>query len=159
MHWGASDEQFDELLESLARVIVIIGQENDVSQFMTAATLYGVGGPGYMWIGVDWSGVLYEGNPKLSDAPALRHRVLKGGFSIAPGNAEGTQVYEEYSERQKKMPATGGNGTSCNLESDDDGSTFLWAQDHDGNTSTPLRCSGYDPLNPGLQWTTLSQHL
>ena len=37
-----------------------------------------------------------------------------------------------------------GGGVSCDLSRDDDGATYLWAHDHDGNSSTPLVCGGAD---------------
>ena len=35
---------------------------------------------------------------------------------------------------------------SCSSEMDDDGVTYLWQQDHDANTSTPMMCAGDSPL-------------
>ena len=36
---------------------------------------------------------------------------------------------------------------ACDLGTDSDAArpTYLWAQDHDNNASTPLRCAGDDP--------------
>ena len=58
-----------------------------------------------------------------------------------PGSCEvQAAAYEGYLARQQQLPSSAGDGTSCSLETDDDG-TYLWAQDHDNNVSTPLASS------------------
>lgn len=48
----------------------------------------------------------------------------------------------------RALPPTLGNGSSCDLERDDDGE-LMWAQDHDDDESTPLECAGSDQQQEG----------
>jgi hypothetical protein len=76
----------------------------------------------------------------------LRELVMKGYVALAPSVGEGTQLYAGYAARMRAIPATTGNGTHCNIATDDDPTnpSYLWAQDLDSNPSTPLACSGDD---------------
>ena len=125
-------------------MIVLYCQENDGSRFLrTAYENYGLGGEGYLWLGGDAfvSSGLWESDAVLASNLALRERVLRGFFSVAsvvPTSAS----YQDYLARRQRLPSTTGDGTSCDLETDDD-CNYLWAQDDDGNASTPLRCAGF----------------
>eukprot|EP00966_Prymnesium_polylepis_P094416 2185245-Prymnesium_polylepis.1 len=123
------------LQQSQARVVVLYCQASDGSRFLRTATEAGVGGAGYVWLGGDTmadSGLWMSDAVLASDA-VLRERVLRGFFSIAPnGQPQGSAVYDAYYARRLQLPSTAGDGTTCNLETDDDG-TYLWAQDHDNN--------------------------
>eukprot|EP00966_Prymnesium_polylepis_P107217 2482598-Prymnesium_polylepis.1 len=141
--------QLRMLQQSAARVVVLFAQASDGSRFLRTALEAGVGGEGYLWLGGDTfagSG-LWESDPVLESDTTLRQRVLKGFFAVAPGGQpEGlaNATYQGYLMRRQQLAATRGNNVSCDLGTDEDG-TYLWAQDHDNNASTPLACAGYDP--------------
>eukprot|EP00966_Prymnesium_polylepis_P323212 7379420-Prymnesium_polylepis.1 len=143
------DTAYARLLSSGAHIIVIVSKDTAAIQFMSGAFNLGIGGEGFLWFGVDWSSNIWQTVPALVEDAALRLRVLKGGFSIDPGDAVGTAAYDGYVARRQMLPPTGYDGTSCNLETDDDGGP-LWAQDHDQNSSTPLMCLGYDLQHPSI---------
>eukprot|EP00966_Prymnesium_polylepis_P127427 2947385-Prymnesium_polylepis.1 len=123
------------LRQSAARVIVLFCQPSDGGRFLRTALEAGVGGAGYLWFGGDAvaNSGLWEGDAVLSSDAVLRERVLRGFFSIAPnGQPQDSALYQGYLARRRELPPTLGDGTTCNLEADDDG-TYLWAQDHDNN--------------------------
>ena len=74
--------------------------------------------------------------------------MLRGFFSVY-SQGPPTSLYQDYLARRQRLPSTTGDGTSCDLETDDDGN-YLWAQDDDGNASTPLRCAGFDTTLDGV---------
>jgi ABC-type branched-subunit amino acid transport system substrate-binding protein len=136
--------QYAELQRSNAHVIVLFCQASDAGPFMLGAYNYGIGGPGFMWFGSDavTQSDTWLNNGVLVD-DALRLNVMKGFFGLTPSIGQGTALYEGYMERVRSSPATDGNGTLCNLATDDDG-TLIWAHDHDGNASTPIECGSND---------------
>ncbi|KAL1507993.1 hypothetical protein AB1Y20_007595 [Prymnesium parvum] len=136
--------QHRTLIEAGSRVIVLLSLPADASRFMRQGLEVGIGGEGYLWISGDASAQagLWEDDPVLSTDADLRLRVLKGSFAVL-ANPRRSSEYEAYMERQRRLPPNHGTGLVCNLERDDDG-TYLWAQDHDGNASTPLECAGHD---------------
>eukprot|EP00966_Prymnesium_polylepis_P106343 2463186-Prymnesium_polylepis.1 len=70
-------------------------------------------------------------------------KALKGSFTTVPCRGQGP-LYDSFWQRWLQLPPIiGANGT-CSLEKDDDNSAYLWAQDHDNNASTPLRCNSGD---------------
>ena len=64
---------------------------------------------------------------------------VRGAFVVLSGNSAGSAHHSAYLDRRRQMPAMSGPDGWCNLETDTMG-TFLYAQDHDNNASTPLRC-------------------
>lgn len=138
-------EQYDELRKVDARIIVIFCQASDAGPFMKGAFEAGIGGPGYMWIGSDAvvKSDTWLNNGVMADE-ALRLQVMKGFIGLTPSVGQGTAAYAGFETRTKAQPSTKGDGTNCNLEKDDDGQTYIWAQDHDNNGSTPLECGGND---------------
>eukprot|EP00966_Prymnesium_polylepis_P109119 2525141-Prymnesium_polylepis.1 len=58
-------------------------------------------------------------------------------------------TYQAYFARRRQLPPTMGDGVSCNLQTDDEGQTFLYAQDHDNDPGTPIVCSGHHPILEG----------
>ncbi|KAL1495369.1 hypothetical protein AB1Y20_016744 [Prymnesium parvum] len=134
------------LIEAESRIIVIVCPTSDGSRFIRTAFEAGIGGEGYLWLSGDTmaeSG-LWESDAVLATDLSLRERLLRGFFTLsANGQPDGTAKYDSYLARRQQLPSTTGDGVTCNLETDDDG-TLLWAQDHDANASTPLACDGYD---------------
>eukprot|EP00966_Prymnesium_polylepis_P015654 361777-Prymnesium_polylepis.1 len=65
---------------------------------------------------------------------------------MEPSNGEGTAAHNSFLQRRRRLPSKVGDDGSCSLETDATGRTYLWAQDHDNNESTPLRCVGDDLL-------------
>jgi len=139
------------LLQSGARVIVLYCQASDGGRFMRSALELGVGGEGYLWFGGDvFVGAgLWLNDEMLESDLSLRQRVLQGIFAMMPnGRLQGSVRYQDYVARRQQLPPNQGNGSSCNLETDDEG-TYLWAQDHDNDGSTPLRCAGHELSQDG----------
>ena len=113
---------------------------------MRSALELGVGGEGYLWFGgnVFVDAGLWMSDEMLKSDLSLRQRVLQGMLATMPnGRLRGSFRYQAYVARRQELPANKGNGSSCNLETDDDG-TYLWAQDHDNNGSTSLWCAGHE---------------
>eukprot|EP00966_Prymnesium_polylepis_P205514 4762509-Prymnesium_polylepis.1 len=117
---------------------------SDAGPFMLECYKYGIGGPGYMWVGSDgvttptlWAS--YPADEKLN--------IMKGFIGLRPSNGRGTTAYNSFFARLRAMPSTlpDANG-DCNLgtDTDDDWPALLWAWDHDVNASTPMRCAGSD---------------
>ncbi|KAL1512389.1 hypothetical protein AB1Y20_005647 [Prymnesium parvum] len=143
--------QHQALLRSESRVIVLLAQASDTSRFMRKALDVGVGGEGYLWLLADAAADsgLWERDEVLVADPALRLRVLRGAFAlVANAQRPGVERYDAYLARRRRMRSTLETADGCDLELDDDG-TLLWAQDHDGNASTPLACAGFDPARDG----------
>jgi ABC-type branched-subunit amino acid transport system substrate-binding protein len=142
--------QQKKLLRSGARVLVLFCQTSDSGRFLRTALQAGVGGPGFLWLGgsaLADSG-LWEGDDQLASDPTLREQVFRGFFAVELGRQSRGTIYEAYLARRHRLPSTIGDRTSCHLEKDDDG-TYLWAQDHDNNASSPLKCYGYDLSQDG----------
>ena len=74
----------------------------------------------------------------------LREQVMLGYFGLTASFGEGSAAYQGYLARTRAQAATTGNGTDCDLQLDDEGLHYIWAQDHDGSASTPLECGGND---------------
>jgi hypothetical protein len=147
-------EQYAALDRSKARIIVLFCQASDGGRFMRGAYEVGIGGPGYMWIGSD--AVTKSDTWLLNDVmtdPTLRLAVMKGFIGLSPSIGIDTPVYDAYMDRVRAVPPTTGDGTNCNLATDDDITaatpTYIWAQDHDDNASTPLACGGNDNQDEG----------
>eukprot|EP00966_Prymnesium_polylepis_P222244 5142048-Prymnesium_polylepis.1 len=141
---GASDlrTQHRVLLESGSRVIVLIAQNFDGSNFMTSGLAAGVGGEGFLFLSGD-STYADKSHQSIED-DALHRRIFHGFFAMDPSNGQGTPRHDTYLARRHQLPPmVEANGT-CSVETDDN-SGFLWMQDHDNNASTPMRCSGDDP--------------
>jgi hypothetical protein len=79
-------------------------------------------------------------------------RTCLGSRSLASLQRE--RLLHEYAARLRATPATTGNGTHCNLATDDDPTnpSYIWAQDEDSDPSTPLACSGDDNQIVRLCW-------
>eukprot|EP00966_Prymnesium_polylepis_P265740 6138940-Prymnesium_polylepis.1 len=144
--------QVSGLRASGAHVIVIFSQARDATCFMQQALAAGVGGEGFLWLGGDtFSGSFWDAVPELVSDGDLRNRLFKGLFAVlANGQAIGSPSYQRYLARRSRLPPAAEDGaTACSQETDDDGN-LIWAQDHDNDPSTPLRCSGYDRLQDGV---------
>eukprot|EP00966_Prymnesium_polylepis_P253731 5864046-Prymnesium_polylepis.1 len=64
---------------------------------------------------------------------------------MEPSNGQGTALHDAYLQRRRWLLPMVVDDGSCSLETDATGITYLWAQDHDNNASTPLRCADDDP--------------
>ncbi len=144
------------LAASRARVIVLFCGSHDATAFLEGAYDSGIGGEGYVWLGSD-----AVSNPdtmtRVSDS-TKRMAIFKGFFGLTPTRGAGTEAYDAFAARISALPLTNGthspNGTLCDLEVSDDleasddlcqlgsESRLLWAADHDGDPSTPLKCAG-----------------
>ncbi|KAL1527384.1 hypothetical protein AB1Y20_016052 [Prymnesium parvum] len=144
--------QYRGLQRAGSRVIVLLCSQSDFTRFMLFAyNEAGIGGDGYLFFGGDTAADtgLWLGHPSLASDLELRRRVLRGTFAMIPnGQLVGTPNYDSYLARRKLLTPVSGNGTSCNLEKDDDG-TYMWASDHDDDPSTPLACVGFDVSEDG----------
>ena len=69
----------------------------------------------------------------MYDAYFARRQQLPGMPAIHNGPRRGPQ-----------RPGSPANG-NCSSEKDDEDVSYLWAQDHDHNASTPMRCAGDNP--------------
>ncbi|KAL1527507.1 hypothetical protein AB1Y20_008897 [Prymnesium parvum] len=142
-------EEFNSQLHTLSgtrlRVIVLLCQTNDAARFLRQAYLAGVGGVGYLWLGGDAFASVATSSEWRGDAAdtALREAALRGAFAITPDAATSPRLVAFAARAAALRPTTSGSG-GCDLETDDDGN-YLWAQDVDGNASTPLRCAGREP--------------
>ncbi|KAL3917863.1 MAG: hypothetical protein SGPRY_006236, partial [Prymnesium sp.] len=117
-------------------------QASDGAHFLRTAYERGLGDQGFLFIGSDALGTssLWEGDPTLSSSPPLRQQVLHGLFAIAPSSHAGEAAYESYLARRRALTVGGGERGGCDFE-EDDNHKYLWAGDHDLNSSTPLRCA------------------
>eukprot|EP00966_Prymnesium_polylepis_P135723 3137433-Prymnesium_polylepis.1 len=135
-------QEVGQLRRSAARVIVLFSQAQDGSNFVRAGLEAGVGGEGYMWL---------SGNSDIASLvhwvgePTVHQRAFRGSIAMDPSNGQGTAAHDAYLQRRQRLPHMVGEDGSCRLETDATGSTYIWAQDHDNNASTPLRCSGDSP--------------
>ena len=111
------------------------------------------GGDGYLWLetGNLANEDLWLNDPQLAVDSELRLRLLKGMYSLDPW-AEPAQ-YDAFMARLRAMPPTTGSGGNCNLETDDDGGTYLWAEESDGNKSTPRVCAGSEVNQTVNPWS------
>jgi hypothetical protein len=102
-----------------------------------------------MWVGSDATArdATWLLNGVLLDT-TLRSVVMKGYVGLTPSRThnESAQMYEGYVARLRAVAATTGSGAQCNLATDDDSAnpSYIWAQDHDSDSSTPLACGGDD---------------
>ena len=135
-----------------ARISRSISRYGRIARFLRISYANGVNGEGYLYLGGDTAASpnWYTTDPTLRDNEVLRNEVLKGFFATAPGSGVGTPLHNAYVQRLRRLPSTLGtyvNGTYvCHPQTDDEGDTFLWAQDHDSDPSTPDLCAGFDPL-------------
>ena len=92
---------YRELQRVRARVIVLFCQANEAGRFLRGAHESGVGGSGWLVFGSDAvsSSGTWLGDDRLSSDTALRHKVLRGFFGMAPSNGAGTPRYEAYRDR------------------------------------------------------------
>ena len=138
-------EQYAALAASRARVIVLFCGSSDATRFLEGAYDSGIGGEGYVWLGSD-----AVSNPQTMEGVSnltKRMAIFKGFFGLTASRGAGTEAYDAFAARISALPPTTGTATDCDLEvSDDDGpgseSSMLWAADHDGDPSTPLKCAG-----------------
>ena len=86
------------------------------------------------------AGLGADGDP--ADSGRLQ-QAFKGSFFLTIRQGEGTPAHDAYMARRVKLPLTTGNGSSCNLESGDDGA-YLWAGTTT-STGSSLYCAGYNP--------------
>ena len=102
--------------------------------------------PGYMWFGSDATARSQTYGATVFPDPVVRDIVWTGFVGLAPSVGQGTQIYSDYAARLAAIPSTLGNGTHCNMATDEDTTNpqYIWAQDHDNDPSTPLACSGDD---------------
>ncbi|KAL1499729.1 hypothetical protein AB1Y20_012416 [Prymnesium parvum] len=138
--------QLRALRQSGLRVGVIFCVADDGGRFLTQGYQQGVGGEGFFWLGGDTfaDAQLWEGAELIAKDEALRSRVLRGFFSVFPnGQPQNSERYQRYVARRQSLRPFGGDGVGCSQETDSQG-TLLWAQDHDGNRSTPNACFEYD---------------
>ena len=145
--------QYSELHRTGARVIIIFCPAADAGPFMKGALYdYGIGGPGYVWLGSDSVTIsdTWTNNGILVD-PVERLAVLKGYVGVTPSRGTGTPAYNAYLQRMRAVPPTTGNGTSCDLATDDDTAapTYIWAQDIQGDGTSELICGGNDNQQEG----------
>ena len=129
--------QYDEVQRSEVRILVIVCPTQDVSRFIRGAFEYGIGGDGFLWLGALTDSSLWASDAQLSSDLELRERVLRGYFGVSPCGGQGTAAYNAFIARRRRMPRTTDSSGRCNLQTDDDG-TMIWAQDHDGNSSSPI---------------------
>ena len=130
---GTFAPQFTALRQSRSQVIVVLCDISIGGEFIRKATAAGVGGEGFLWmlgsslaIPALWeSDVGTPQNPGMATDLALRDRVLKGVFALAPFNGAGTDASNAYLDRRRQLPETRGENGTCNLETDDDGE-YLW---------------------------------
>ena len=146
---GSNPSQVQVLRASGARVLVTIVSHAAVGiAFAAEATQNGVGGDGFQWLvafedflGDSSAGLGSQVSATLDAGLALR--VLKGVCSVQINNGRGTARHDAYLERRHRLPELS-NSTSgwCSLERDHADEAYLWAEDHDNNASTPVRCAG-----------------
>uniref|UniRef100_A0A7S2BXW5 Receptor ligand binding region domain-containing protein n=1 Tax=Haptolina brevifila TaxID=156173 RepID=A0A7S2BXW5_9EUKA len=137
-----------QLRTSGVRVIVIFAQAGDGGRFMRMAYQAGVGGPGFLFFGSDGlcrSETWEHDVGGMAEDVVLREQVLKGFFGLSPSLGGGPQ-FEAFSTRLKMVPSTmpsieADGEEVCDSAVDSTG-TPLWAGDHDGNPTTPIRCAG-----------------
>ena len=127
------------LKESGARVIVIFSQPAPGARFMQAALAAGIGGKGYLWLCGDSSFMAVQ----HWEGEGQRQHVLKGSFVIEPFNGRGSPAHDAYLERRNRLPPLSGDDGWCNLERDDDGGRYMWAEDVE-DAEEP-RCADDDP--------------
>ena len=117
---------YNSLHRSGSRVIALVCQATEAHRFMKGALAAGIGGEGFLWsFGSSITSSFWSGDAELVANPALRLRLLKGMFGLTPSTGEGTAPYSAYLARRRQLPSTQGDGVTCNLETDDDG-TYLW---------------------------------
>ena len=136
--------KFSRLRSSNSRIIVLIAQALPAAQFVRLGLVESdFGGAGYLWV----VGEASLADEAIWDAdPALKQKALKGAFAVAPNTGAGTVTHAAYMARRQQLPPMSLADGSCSSEMDDDGVTYLWQQDHDANTSTPMMCAGDSPL-------------
>ena len=131
--------QIDALRQSGARVIVLFCASDDAAHFVESAYEAGLGGEGYLWLASD-----AVANPSTFTAvtdPDRRAALFRGLVALSPSIGRGTARYDAYIARMRALRVTTGNGTHCDMETDDDGQ-LMWAADHDRDPGTPLECAG-----------------
>ena len=129
---------------------MLILQRSSAGPFIRRATKVGIGGEGFLWFGADGVTASDFSDPLLDADPELKASVLNGFFGVAPSTDRQSAAYQGFRARQHQLPRTLGDGGMCNLETDDEGSTYLYAADRDNNASTPLACAGYDRTAEGV---------
>eukprot|EP00966_Prymnesium_polylepis_P214167 4959962-Prymnesium_polylepis.1 len=131
-----------QLQQSGARVIVLFALARIGSRFVNTAWRGGIGGEGYLWM-CSYSGLI-DLNVWEGDA-ASHEQAFRGSMVVDASTGQGTATHDSYIARRRQLPPMSFDDGSCNLETDSTGQTYLWARDDDGNSSTPLRCSGDSP--------------
>lgn len=77
---------------------------------------------------------LWLGNQQLNSDVLLRQNVMKGFFSLSPTVPAGP-AFDSYAARLSSRPSTAPFNSSCNLETDDEG-TPIWLFDSTGSVCT-----------------------
>ena len=132
-----------ELKNANVGVLALVAQEDAAVRFMTAAYEFGIGGEGLnILLSCVVSSGMWTNQPHLASNPRLRLAVLKGMIGLQPGADETSERYASYELRKAAYMRSINGGPGCNLQLDDDGTTYLWAQDTDKNASSPLECAG-----------------
>jgi len=102
--------------------------------------------PGYLWLGADavTQPQTFD-SVELAPSATQRERIAQGFFGTTAAEPSGTR-YHNFLTRLRAMPSTSDATSpgSCNLQLDDEGGSYVWAQDHDGNASTQLLCAGFN---------------
>eukprot|EP00966_Prymnesium_polylepis_P215388 4988224-Prymnesium_polylepis.1 len=117
------ESQHRGLLQSRARVIVLLADAADGSRFVQAALARGVGGEGFLWLLDDPSFSRLE--YWVRDLQ-LRSRALIGCFALALSNGESTATeHDAYTaRRQEFLRQTLALNGSCSLQKDDEGTAY-----------------------------------
>ena len=138
--------QYTNIKASQARVIILfcVGA-SQAGKFLLGAHEQGIGGPGYMFIGSDGTtrSDIWETN-EMNNNETLRLAIMKGFFGVQPFVDSMAEAYAGFEARMRAQPTTEGNGTECDMETDDDGGQLVWAADHDDDPLTPMECAGTD---------------
>ena len=92
-----------------------------------------------------WSGYTWVGSDGVAGALSGSNPILKGMIVLAP-SAASHAAFQEYTLRKQSLKSTLGNGTHCNLETDDEG-RHIWALHPDSSLTTPLLCAGDDHVS------------
>ena len=137
-------EEYEVLLKSEARVVVILCQAPTAGAFMSGALERGIGGSGYLWLGNNGptDTATYTEGVLGSSSAKWRLRVMKGYFGSQPSlGVEGsrTAIGVRMVQRLNARAPTGGNATHCDLRTDYYGH-YVYAQDTDGDGQ--LECGG-----------------
>ncbi|KAL1511311.1 hypothetical protein AB1Y20_006116 [Prymnesium parvum] len=135
------EEEYETLLKSGARVLVLLGQAAAARPFIHGGLAFGIGGDGFVWLGN--AGVtddaIYTAGVMRSISAKHRLRLMKGFFGLHPSLAAQTPAANRLLSHLRANRREG-NGTLCDLATDRYG-TRLFAADVDGDGT--LECAGW----------------